>query len=159
MSISPRYMTANRLSELTSKAPATVRKRLIGLAPVSKDRRATYYDSAEALPLIYAATVTGPGVTQEATLTEEQTRQAKERADKLEMENATRRGELVEGARIVHELSVVFARVRAKLLSIPTKAAPHVVTMKDPADVKATLDRLVNETLEELVEIDFATLD
>ena len=42
--------------------------------------------------------------------------------------------------------------MRARLLAIPTKAAPQVVLLKTVAEVKALLTTLVHEALQELSE-------
>jgi hypothetical protein len=43
-----------------------------------------------------------------------------------------------------------YANVRAKLLSLPTKLAPQLIGIEDPAECKALIERGVSEALEEL---------
>ena len=83
-------------------------------------------------------------------LTAERARLAKEQADKLEMENAASRGELLPRGDVVSALQAVFARCRARLLSLPTKLAPLIVGEQSPAVVQDRITAGVHEALEEL---------
>src|SRR5687768_16967081 len=86
-------------------------------------------------------------------LTAERARLAKEQADKLEMENAASRGELLPRAEVVSALQAVFARCRARLLSLPTKLAPLIVGEESPAVVQDRITAGVHEALDELRSI------
>jgi hypothetical protein len=66
------------------------------------------------------------------------------------MENATSRGELLPRADVVSALQAVFARCRARLLSLPTKLAPLIVGEQSPAVVQDRITQGVHEALEEL---------
>ena len=46
------------------------------------------------------------------------------------MKNAVAKGELLPRADVTHTVQVVFGRVRARLLAIPTKAAPLVAMIQ-----------------------------
>ncbi|MDH3636852.1 MAG: hypothetical protein OES09_00105 [Gammaproteobacteria bacterium] len=84
----------------------------------------------------------------ELDLTAERARLAKEQADRAEMENAIRRGEQVNVEAVQDLWTVVLTNVKARLLGIPTKAAPELDgTIQQK---RAVLDAQIREALEEL---------
>ncbi|MEO1721338.1 MAG: hypothetical protein AAFR84_02915, partial [Pseudomonadota bacterium] len=84
-------------------------------------------------------------------LTDERARKAKEEADKLEMENAHRRGQLLDRADVDAAVSGAFARVRARLLSVPTKVAPTLMPDR-PTEAERIVRTAVVEVLRELAD-------
>jgi hypothetical protein len=68
------------------------------------------------------------------------------------MKNAAARRLLLPRDEVTAAVQAAFARVRARLLAIPTKAAPQVVLLKTIAEVKALLTALIHEALQELSE-------
>lgn len=82
-------------------------------------------------------------------ITVERARVAKEQADKLEMENAVRRGELIEREDVDRGLGEVAMRVRARLLSLPSKAAP-MVAGRAAQECETVLTTVANEALTEI---------
>lgn len=89
---------------------------------------------------------------------EQKTRLLKEQADKIEMENAARRGELLDRSDVDAAMVSAFARVRSRLLAIPSKAAPIVTQHEDPAEAEIVLRGYVSDALRELSETDVSTL-
>ncbi len=83
-------------------------------------------------------------------LTAERARLAKEQADAQAMKNAQLRGDLIAKADVVAGIQAAIAHCRAKLLSIPTKAAPVAFGAESLAVVKEKLTDLVHEALAEL---------
>lgn len=77
-------------------------------------------------------------------------RLASARADEAEMKNAQMREELLPRAGVTAAVQSAFARVRARLLALPSKAAPSLVTMKAVVPVQEKLTELVHEALAEL---------
>jgi phage terminase Nu1 subunit (DNA packaging protein) len=71
-------------------------------------------------------------------------------ADKLDLENREREGELVEADSVRSAWLEMIAAARAKLLSIPTKVAPQVIAMSNAADAEQLVKLFVYEALEEL---------
>ena len=59
-----------------------------------------------------------------------------------EMKNATARRLLLPSDEVTAAVQACFARVRARLIAIPTRAAPQVVLLKGIAEVKALLTAL-----------------
>ncbi len=80
----------------------------------------------------------------------ERARLAKEQADAQELRNAATRGELVPRVDVVAGVQTAFAAARARLLGIPSKAAPLLVGLDDPAAIRDTLTDLVHECCGEL---------
>lgn len=71
-------------------------------------------------------------------------------ADKAEMKNAELRGELLPRAGVTQAVQSAFARVRARLLALPNKAAPQIVTLKEVVPIQEKLTDLIYEALAEL---------
>lgn len=77
-------------------------------------------------------------------------RLAAEKADEAAMRNAERRRELLPSALVNLAVQGAFARVRARLLSLPSKSAPAISSMKSPVAIQEKLTELVHEALAEL---------
>lgn len=82
-------------------------------------------------------------------LTYERARVAKAQADKLELEMQVRRGELLEREVVEAALVDIAAKVKNKVVSIPTRAAPLVVG-RTTAEAEQAIRTITNETLREL---------
>jgi phage terminase Nu1 subunit (DNA packaging protein) len=80
----------------------------------------------------------------------EKARTEKERADKLEMENAQRRGELVEVADVVAQWSKVVINAKNKLLSIPSRASVLIDDDEERRRVFSEVKEIVDGVLTEL---------
>jgi hypothetical protein len=88
------------------------------------------------------------------SLESERARLAKEQADKLEMENAQTRGELVHVDDAASAVECVVVAIRAKALSLGSKLAPQVVACSNVNEVKAIIDAGADDFLREIAEID-----
>ena len=66
------------------------------------------------------------------------------------MKNDTARRLLLPRDEVSAAVQAAFARVRARMLAIPTRAAPQVILLKSIAEVKALLTELGHEALQEL---------
>lgn len=80
----------------------------------------------------------------------ERARLAKEQADGQEMKNAVTRGELLPRSEVTAAVTSAFARVRARLLAVPTKTAPLLLGVSDLADLTGKLSDGIHEALAEL---------
>src|SRR5689334_14920481 len=83
---------------------------------------------------------------------EARARRERANADLSEMQAARLRGELLPADQVSRAVTGAFARVRARMLSLPTKAAPRVVGKGSLAEVQALLAGYVEEALAELAE-------
>jgi phage terminase Nu1 subunit (DNA packaging protein) len=82
-------------------------------------------------------------------LDQQKARLAKEQADKHALENAARRGELLEVSVIEKAWLSIFTALRAKVLSLPTKVAAELAAIKDANRIR---DLLTDEAHQILAE-------
>jgi len=88
----------------------------------------------------------------------ERARLLKANADKVELDLAERRQELVPVDEAAALLERVIVAVRARVLAIPTRAAPLVRGKRRTAEVRDVLQTLTDEVLHEIAAIDPADL-
>lgn len=142
-------VSGRQLSELTGKTWRTVKSRLdaAGLDPARRVRNADLYESTAALAAIYAPDARGDD--DAATLTAERARLAKEQADRTALDNATRRGELVEMAVVAEEWSRYFQAFRERFIGFPVKVAAELAALTggDADTIRGRLDGEVEECL------------
>lgn len=93
-----------------------------------------------------ASAVVGKG----KTIDQHKMRLAAEKADEAAMKNAEKRRELLPRVEVTLAVQGAFARVRAKLLALPSKCAPAISAMKSPVQIQEKLTELVHEALAEL---------
>ena len=84
------------------------------------------------------------------TKEQEDTRLARLKADKQELDNTERAGALVPADEIEAAWTEIMQRVKAKLTGIPSKAAPLVHAKGSAHEVQAVLDDFMREALEEM---------
>jgi hypothetical protein len=77
-------------------------------------------------------------------------RSAAAKADQDEIKTAALKGAYLPRAGVTHAVQGAFARVRAKLLALPSKSAPAISAMKSPVAIQEKLTELVHEALAEL---------
>ena len=77
-------------------------------------------------------------------------RKLKAEADQLEMRSGEMRGELIPVSEFHAMVTGAFARVRSKMLALPSKLAPIVVMEETAAKAESILRDAVCETLAEL---------
>ena len=75
---------------------------------------------------------------------------AREQRKKIERQNAVEAGEFIRVAEFHLMMTSSFSRVRAKLLSLPSKLAPLVAAKTTPAEAQQILKAAIYETLNEL---------
>ena len=80
----------------------------------------------------------------------ERARLTHEQADKVELEVEQLRGELLRTSTVLLTWQELTANMRAKLLSLPTKAAHAVQGAEDLAGIRDTLTTVVHEALNEI---------
>lgn len=83
-------------------------------------------------------------------LSKERARLAKEQADRQEMLNAQARGELLARGDVDAAVGAAFARVRARMLTVPSKCAAEVVAVSSPTEAEALIREGVCDALAEL---------
>lgn len=91
-------------------------------------------------------------------LVAQRARLAKEQADAQNMKNGLSRAELLPRGDVDAAVIGAFARVRSRLVGVPVKVAPIVVTMESPAEAQAAIREAIYEALRELSETSVADL-
>lgn len=86
----------------------------------------------------------------------ERARLTHEQADKTALEVEVLKGNLLPKERVIQEQSAMISAARARLLSLPIKAAPILINQADKREVESFLRELVYEALDELSEFDIA---
>lgn len=81
---------------------------------------------------------------------QERARKDKEQADKVALENAVRRGELVEAATVKKKWQDIMLLVRSKMLRLPFATAPLVVGQTDQWKIQGILEDQIRDALSEL---------
>ena len=77
-------------------------------------------------------------------------RSANAKADQDEIKTAALKGAFLPRDGVIDAVQGAFARVRAKLLALPSKCAPAISAMKSPVAIQEKLTELVHEALAEL---------
>lgn len=86
----------------------------------------------------------------DAALSAERARLAKQQADAQEMKNSTSRGDLLPREEVHVAVTGSFARVRTKMLAIPSKVAPLILGLGSVAEIRDKLTDVTHEALAEL---------
>ncbi len=94
------------------------------------------------------------GVKLGSTYDEARTRKVNAEAEIAELELAKVRGELVVVDDVIKAWETVLMAVKAKMMSVPTKAAPVVASEGEAGKCQAVIEDLVREALEELENYD-----
>jgi phage terminase Nu1 subunit (DNA packaging protein) len=141
---------------------ATVQAYCRHMAEVAAGRRAGLPELAGGLPLRGGPSSSAdippavarmfPAAAASLDLMAERARLAREPWVAQEMKNQTARRLLLPRDEVTAAVQACFSRVRARLLAIPTRAAPQVLLLGGMAEVKALLTALVHEALQELSE-------
>ena len=136
--------TMNGAATETGRDRKTITRALRGMAPDGKSGR---WDAWH-MTTVLAAMAGGAG--EAFDLTAERARFAAAQADDREMKNALARRDQITVGEFHLMMTSAFARVRAKLLALPSKMAPLVVGAKDAAEAQAMLKDTVHAALDEL---------
>lgn len=111
------------------------------------------YDAAVAVPAVCAhLRKTSSGVPTSAETDADRARIIKAKAEMAEMELARQKGELWRKDHVVHVFGEQMTTTRARLLAIPTRAAPQLVGCTTVAEIAAKLRDEVHEALTALSE-------
>jgi phage terminase Nu1 subunit (DNA packaging protein) len=140
--VGPRYLKIGaRVSELKSA----------GILPEAR-RRANDIDACRTAYLEHLREMAaGRGSKDGAVdLVAERARLARAQAEKVERENAVADGEFLPRGEVHIIVTSAFARVRAKMLALPSKLAPELAAIKTPAKVQRVIKDEVYRALNEL---------
>ena len=84
----------------------------------------------------------------------EKTRLLAAQADKQEMENAVRRGELLPADQVSHGIVAVVSNLKARIRAIPVKVAPLAATMSRAAEVADIIAEEIDQALTEIARVE-----
>lgn len=148
-------VTYQELSDLTGKHKNTIINRLTASTLTCEDLgpgKAKLWDSAEALQVIYEAEFkrNGGPAAGALDLNAERARAEKERADKLELENAKRRGELLEAADLAREFETLLVNFKTKITGIPSKVSALVDDIDERRRVFIEAKAITDQALTDL---------
>lgn len=140
-----RWVTKNDISDLTGSSWRTVKKRLdeAGLKPNDQDA----YPSDVALGAFYGA---DKGEDDGPQLTAEKARLAAAQAEKYELENAVKRGELLPRTEVQPAWSSFVVATRSRLMAIAPGIAPLLSITMEPGGCQDIVESAVYEALSDL---------
>lgn len=141
-------LSINKLSEITGQDRRRI-KRIAGVLEATIEGRSHLYESTEIIPLLYKAL----GYDHKLDLTQERALLAHYQAGKAEIELKAMQGEFVALDEVVEEVTTGMMAMRAKLLALPSKAAPQVIGLDSHTKILGVLRDFVYEALEELASM------
>jgi phage terminase Nu1 subunit (DNA packaging protein) len=146
----------SKLTELTGKDYKTIRKRLeiAGIGIVSKTPgKATLWESVSALEAIYRSEASNKNPAEcEIDFEKERARAEKERADKLELENAKSRGELINATAAGLAFEAVLGNFKTKLSGLPSRLSAMVDDTDERRRLFIESKAIVDESLIDLAK-------
>jgi len=137
------------LTKLTGSTRRTILNKTTDLTRTTGTGRELLFESKDALPLIIKGRKES-----DKTLESERTRLASAQAEKTELEVEVIKGNLIPSDMVESVVNNMISSFRAKILSIPTKAAPSIVQMAEVAEAEDLIREFVYEALTELSEYD-----
>ena len=139
----------DHIADLTGSTRRTVLKRCQDLTTTKGVGRAVLFESKDALPLMYGI---GGGLSNanKSSLEVERTRLASAQAEKTELEVEVIKGNLIPADQAQAVVDNMISAFRARLMSLPTKAAPTIVQMAETAEAESALREKAYEALNEL---------
>ena len=141
MPMQAQLWTVSGLAVETGFTHRAIAKALTRCPVADKKRGANCYWMHDALPLLYGNESRG------IDLREQRARQHKEMADKLEMENAVRRGELVSGKEMAALWETLTTETRQRLMMIPARVGDLVARAKRKTDAKTIIEKEIRDAL------------
>lgn len=142
-----RHLTMNHLAELTGMDRRTVKKKLGNLKVHKGDGNGHYYDTLEALPILFSVE-SGDSINKQ--MNEEALRHERAKREKVELQNGKMRGELIPIGEVASVVERQYSVVRATIRTLPSKLAKTLSLISDPHEVHALLSEAVDECLVEL---------
>ena len=154
------HLSIRELQEITGRDWRTVKKRIEGLNSVGKKRNALLFESKDAIEKVLLPDLEEKiklklknldGVAKAAYSSDfDDHRIKKAKADKLELELAEKRKELVRIDEVVEEVENKLSVVRTSFLALPSNCATALSIIVEPSEIEAELSEQVNMILAEL---------
>jgi len=147
--VTPQLWTLNALSNELGIDRRTLAKRLADLLPDREQKSGRGVDKSWRLARVIVH-LGPPGTSEdELDLGQERARLARAQTEKAELENAVRRGQLLEVSLVERTWQNLMVALRARMLSLPTKLAMELASLTDANSVRARLTDEVAELLDE----------
>lgn len=141
--------SVSKISELTGADRRTLKKLFEHLSPIIEGT-SHLYETKEALPLVYRKPQSNESDTGNLDIVQERARLTYHQANIAELDEDVRRGELIPADVVERVWSDMAASFRAKILSIPTKAAHQFVNLTNISEIQDALKEHHCEALLEL---------
>ena len=143
-----------QLCEITGRGFRTVKKRLEKLEPEKTDGKTIYYNTKDALHLIFGHD-DGEGKRLDGQY--ELARLNKLRADHLELDLQVKRGELVNAKEFLQKYANLVATFRARCLSLSRRLVPEIRNADNEREAIVIFEKEMKEVLSELSRYDGGT--
>lgn len=150
-------VTYQQIADFTGKHKNTIMARLNASTLTCNDLgpgKAKLWDSGDALQVIYEAEFkkNGVPVCDGLDLNQERTRESKERADKLELENAARRKELLPAAAVEKTWAAIVLAAKTKITGLPSKLSAIMSEPEEQRRLFIEAKKLTDEALTDLAK-------
>lgn len=142
--------TLNALAVELGRDRRALAKSLEGLAPDSESKDARGRSARHwRMARVFEHLAAKPD-----SLSEDKSRLARAQAEKIEMENAVRKGDLAEISIIAEEFGNAVATARSLLLAIPAKIANDLARIKNAAVAESVMYAAITEVMHQLANFD-----
>ncbi len=133
--------TVSGLAVETGFTHRAIAKALTRCPVADKKRGANCYWMRDAMPLLYGNESRG------IDLGTQRARQHREMADKLEMENAVTRAELVKSSEVALLWETLTTEARQRLMMIPARVADQVARVNRKNDARKIIEQEIRDAL------------
>jgi len=147
MAMTPEKWSISALAVELQMDRRTIAKCIKDVEPCGKERTALVYRMADVVKAIYAPSSSSGNL----DVTAETARLKKFQADKTELEVEVLKGNLLHGETVQATWADFIGACRAKLVALPSTAAPRVTGLS-VSEVETELRDLIHPALEELKE-------
>lgn len=141
-----KQINISEIADLADIDRATARERLKGLDS-EKDGKSITYQSRDALLRVFELNLD--------KVKAEQLRYETARANRIELQNAKLRGEVVAIEDVAEVVEAEYGAVRAALRALPYKCANELAAIDSPIEIKSRLEAMIEEILTELCSEEF----
>lgn len=143
------------LAELTGRERRTIKKRLEAISPIASKRKGQYYDIKEAMRCICDASKEIRDESGELiNPVLEKAKLDRERRISMELDNEQKQRNLIPRDEIKEVLAKGFVAIKAKIMSVPTKAVHSLPENLTKRQLKDFLSNEMKNALRELAEIE-----
>ena len=123
----------------------TIKKRLENLAPIRRKGNSIFYESRDAIPLLFKAESEG-----RLNLDQERAKLAKAQTEKVELESSKLKGTLVDANELAEAFKKEIIAAKAKLLRIPKTLGAQYPTIESSLHLEDFATDLIHESLAEI---------